>query len=223
MQLFVNDTPVSFLRNLDDLGEEKITTSRSSIETPYLSDLSGKVLITDVGQDRLYHYVNEIMLNEYRKVTFYFLVNDYDNAKQSVLNRFKVINAAGGVVTKDDNTLMIYRFKVWDLPKGKLDRGEKFKQCAVREVEEETSVTVRLGKKVCTTWHTYTLRRKRIMKKTKWYAMTCVDDEHMAPQHGESIEDVRWMTDDQVKKVVKDSYKSVRFVIKKHKELIKQL
>ena len=220
MQLFVNNTPVSFLRNLDDLGDTKITTSRSSNETAYLSDLTGKVLITDVGQDKLYHYVNDVMLHEYRKVSFYFLVLDYDNAKQSVLDRFKVINAAGGVVTKDDKTLMIFRFGVWDLPKGKLDKDEKFKHCAVREVEEETGVNVKLGPKVCTTWHTYTLRRKRILKKTKWYAMDCLDDTNMAPQYGESIEEVRWMNDDQVKKVVKDSFKSVRYVIKKHKELI---
>lgn len=216
MQLFVNDTPVSFLRHLDDLGDVKITTSRSSDETPTLADLHGKVLITNVGPNKLYHYVNEVMLHEYRKVSFYFLVSDYDNAKQSVLDRFKVIDAAGGIVNKGDELLLIYRFGVWDLPKGKRDRGEKFKQCALREVEEETGVKVRLLYKVCTTWHTYTLRRKRILKKTKWYAMECLDDSKIAPQHGESIEKVEWVSEDEAKERVKDSFKSVKWVLKQH-------
>ena len=216
MQLFVNDTPVSFLRHLDDLGDTKITISRTSEETPNLSDLQGKVLITNVGSNKLYHYVNEVMLHEYRKVSFYFLVEDYDSAKQSVIDRFKVIDAAGGIVNKDDKLLMIHRFGIWDLPKGKRDRGEKFKHCAVREVEEETGVKVRLLHKVCITWHTYTLRRKRILKKTKWYAMEGLDDSQMAPQIGESIEKVAWMSEEKAKEKVKSSYRSVKWVLKQH-------
>ena len=174
-----------------------------------------KPQLTNYWIDRL----KKMDLSEDTMVEVSDLRSFIDQVKFSLL----FIKAGGGyVLNSQRELLMIYRRGFWDLPKGKLDRGEKFKKCAVREVEEETSVTVRLGKKVCTTWHTYTLRRKRIMKKTKWYAMTCIDDEHMAPQHGESIEDVRWMTDDQVKKVVKESYKSVRFVIKKHKELMKK-
>ena len=34
--------------------------------------------------------------------------------------------------------LMIFRRGKWDLPKGKLDKGETFERCAVREIEEET-------------------------------------------------------------------------------------
>ena len=120
-------------------------------------------------------------------------------------------------MSKGDQLLMIFRFGVWDLPKGKRDSGEKFKQCALREVEEETGVKVKMLHKVCTTWHTYTLRRKRILKKTKWYAMDCVDDSKMAPQHGESIERVEWMTEKQAKGAVSDSFKSVKWVLKQHK------
>ena len=35
---------------------------------------------------------------------------------------------------------MIFRRGKWDLPKGKLDKGEKIEDCAVREVEEETGL-----------------------------------------------------------------------------------
>ena len=37
--------------------------------------------------------------------------------------------------------LSIYRNGVWDLPKGKLEKGEDFQSAAVREVEEETGMT----------------------------------------------------------------------------------
>src|SRR5436309_1142685 len=37
------------------------------------------------------------------------------------------------------------RYDDWSLPKGKLDPGETLTACAVREVAEETGLTVRLG------------------------------------------------------------------------------
>ena len=221
MQLFVNNTPVSFIRSSDEVSNVKFNFKGYARDTSSLSSFSGKVLINEVDQDRLYHYVNEIMLHEYRKVAFYFIVEEYDKAKQSFLDRFKVIDAAGGIVNKKDLTLLIHRFKQWDLPKGKLDKGEKFKKCAVREVEEETGVKVKLIRKVCTTWHTYTLRRKRILKKTKWYSMKCLDDKNMEPQAAESIDQVSWMTDKQVDNAIKNSFKSIKYVLKNHKQLQK--
>src|SRR5436305_1824888 len=65
------------------------------------------------------------------------------------------IKAAGGVVrrTADDGRLefaVIYRPKYddWTLPKGKLDPGETFEQAALREVEEETGLKCRLGRRL---------------------------------------------------------------------------
>jgi 8-oxo-dGTP pyrophosphatase MutT (NUDIX family) len=49
----------------------------------------------------------------------------------------KRIIAAGGLVFNDRNELlMIYRRGFWDLPKGKLDPGERIEACAIREVQE---------------------------------------------------------------------------------------
>jgi ADP-ribose pyrophosphatase YjhB (NUDIX family) len=44
-------------------------------------------------------------------------------------------------VRKKDKFLMIYRMKKWDLPKGKKEKKEKYKDTAVREVSEECNVS----------------------------------------------------------------------------------
>ena len=47
---------------------------------------------------------------------------------------------------------MIFRRNKWDLPKGKLDKGETIEQCALREVEEETGLrNITLHKHLLTT------------------------------------------------------------------------
>ena len=60
--------------------------------------------------------------------------------------------AGGAVVTRPHplrgvEVLVIHRkrYDDWTLPKGKVDPGETLPECAVREVKEETGVTIRLG------------------------------------------------------------------------------
>ena len=108
---------------------------------------------------------------------------------------FKRINAAGGVVYNiEGEILVIYRLKVWDLPKGKIDQGEKKKQAALREVREETGIQdVRIWRKLTKTMHTYRLENgKRILKYTYWYVMNTTDSQ-LIPQAEESIEEAKWI------------------------------
>ena len=62
-----------------------------------------------------------------------------------------VILSAGGLVWRDSprglQLALVHRPKYddWTLPKGKLDPGESWQDCAVREVEEETGFRVVLG------------------------------------------------------------------------------
>lgn len=57
------------------------------------------------------------------------------------------IRAAGAVVLRPREVLLVHRTRYddWSFPKGKLDRGEHAAAAAVREVEEETGLRVRLG------------------------------------------------------------------------------
>ena len=62
---------------------------------------------------------------------------------------------AAGVVCwreagKDIEVLLVHReqYDDWGFPKGKQDKGELLQETAVREVEEEAGIRIRLGRKL---------------------------------------------------------------------------
>lgn len=138
---------------------------------------------------------------------------DKEACEEAIKKPFKVIKAAGGVVIKDNRILLMFRRGVWDLPKGKLDDGESSKQGAAREVQEETGVRVMVNDRICTTWHTYNLNGNRILKRTKWYRMSVVDDSRMTPQIDEDIEKLAWFNHRETQLALTNSFSSIRYVI----------
>ncbi len=105
--------------------------------------------------------------------------------------------AGGGIIRNPDGkVLMIFRREIWDLPKGKLDPGEKSKQAAIRECQEETGLAalVLMGK-LKTTYHLYRDKTyARCIKKTKWYLMDYKGTAAPVPQLAESIEGIGWFS-----------------------------
>lgn len=140
--------------------------------------------------------------------------------KRYFRKKFKIVKAAGGLIRKKEKFLMIYRMKKWDLPKGKREKNEKYKQTAVREILEECNVSVKIGRKICTTWHTYTMNKNAMLKKTRWYLMDCLDDSKMKPAVEEDIEDLRWMNQKEVYHALEHSYKSISYVFEQYYEKI---
>ncbi|MFY0591235.1 NUDIX hydrolase [Roseivirga sp.] len=139
----------------------------------------------------------------------------YDETIEYIKSKFKIIKAGGGVVYRDGEVLMIHRLGKWDLPKGKIEGDESFKQGAKREVEEECNVSVSVLDKVCTTWHTYTKGQKSILKKTVWYQMECLDDSKMKPQLDEGIDEVRWMNKKEIDVAKYNAFQSIQHVYDK--------
>lgn len=132
----------------------------------------------------------------------------------------KKIIAAGGLVENEHgDLLMIYRRDKWDLPKGKLDKGETIENCAIREVEEETGLhQIERGKLIGITYHEYFDKylNKDVEKETHWYAMKAPGIQKLIPQTEEDITAICWVNKKDIKEKLNNSFPSIIDVITKH-------
>ncbi|QTN39880.1 NUDIX domain-containing protein [Cryomorphaceae bacterium] len=124
---------------------------------------------------------------------------------------FNWVEAAGGLVFNPNNELLVIkRWGKWDLPKGKMEKGETPEESAIREVEEECGVNdLTLGSPVFPTYHTYRIKGKPVLKKTHWYAMTSSGQQSLIPQVEEDIEEVLWMNRDRWPEVHANTYANI--------------
>lgn len=217
MTIFINDRPL----RLTDTQRAELLREKSDydavidarLEAIRPAVLHGHVLVlnaTPATLDRALALLLDEQPGGLQSLTI--SVSAQKEAEARLKSHFRIVKAAGGVVFNGDRILLMYRLKRWDLPKGKLDDGERSKAAAVREVEEETGLEVQLEAKICTTWHTYTHNGNRILKRTKWYRMTCLDDANMAPQWEEHIERLAWLDRKELQNALVDSYSSIRYV-----------
>lgn len=132
-----------------------------------------------------------------------------------------LIKAAGGLVQSEKgNYLFIFRNKKWDLPKGKVEKGEKMKQAALREVEEECGVKILTNdEKLCKTYHIYELSGKVMLKKTNWYSMTVKGQPKLVPQKEEGITKADWYGKDSLEPLLTNTYQLITDVLKAGKLL----
>lgn len=168
-----------------------------------LADLNFKAFYKSIKKEDAEHYV---IINENPKAVF-----------QSIKKSCLYIKAAGGLVKNDKNQfLFIFRNKRWDLPKGKVEKGEKMKQAALREVEEECGVKIfQNNEKLCRTYHFYELPGKIVLKKTNWYSMVVKGCPKLVPQKEEGITKAEWLGKGQFKPVLKNTYPLIMDVLKK--------
>jgi 8-oxo-(d)GTP phosphatase len=220
MVIFINDIPVKIFKAGEKPDPGRFNHTIDAATEPITqAKLIHHVWINNVTApdfDALMGFLNSKVPTSL--LTLMVSVQDDQAIKVYLRSKFKVVKAAGGLIRKKDKFLMIYRLKKWDLPKGKKEKNEKYKQTAVREVEEECNITVKLGSKVCTTWHTYTMNKRAMLKKTKWYLMDSVDDSRMKPQLTEDIEEIRWMSPKEVYHALEHSYKSINYVFEQFYE-----
>ena len=143
--------------------------------------------------------------------------NDTDELFEIFSSLFINIAAAGGLVknTKEEY-LFIFRNGKWDLPKGKMEEGEKIEQCAIREVEEECGIkNLSIIQKLLSTFHIYSLNGSQILKTTHWFEMKCDDASELVPQKNEGIEKAEWKSKSETKVLLENSYASLRNLAQK--------
>jgi 8-oxo-dGTP diphosphatase len=118
----------------------------------------------------------------------------------SPTGRAREVVSAGAVVLGPGGTvLLVHRPKYddWSFPKGKLDRGEHATAAAVREVEEETGVRVRLGVPLAS-------QRYPVRAGTKlvhyWVGRAVGDGDVSRYEPNEEIDEVAWFPLDKARR-----------------------
>jgi 8-oxo-dGTP pyrophosphatase MutT (NUDIX family) len=98
-----------------------------------------------------------------------------------------VVRAAGGIIVREAAVLLVHRSKYddWSFPKGKLEEGESWAECAVREVEEETGLRCEPGEVVGRTRY-FVLQGP---KEVRYYHMTCEGEARAQNE----VDEVRWV------------------------------
>lgn len=194
-RVFIREGAISFYADDMPLAE----SGQKVVKTPKKDELLGIIQAMEEGLS----------------ATEVHVVGDVEKNWKRFVKQFKVIEAAGGVVLNEqDEWLFIHRLGKWDLPKGKLEKGEKPKEAATREVSEECGIPEpAIVAHITDSYHVYPLNGKRILKRTYWYLMRSTAHTGLVAQAEEGITDVRWVNTNQVAVVAADSYGSIRQVI----------
>ena len=194
-KVFVNDKVICFTNSIEkyDQTPNRLTiTCFSQKITPYLVDLAFNV--------------DEIQ-------SIIIAVHDCKTAFLEFQKFFKIIEAAGGIVKNNDGEqLFIYRLGKWDLPKGKIEKGESVENAAIREIEEECGIDhLTIDRPLADTFHLYQFKGDVVFKRTYWFAMSSSYKGELIPQLEEDITAVEWLTNQQIQdKVIGNTYASIK-------------
>lgn len=194
----MSDRPVCFIQTT---GKSIIVQDRQLlIRYDHVSDFES--IETLVAED-----------NEIQSVKV--LCYDVEECWEQFKSQYKLIEAAGGIVLNHQgDILMIHRLGKWDLPKGKVDEGETIEQAATREVSEECGIEQpAIVSFFQTTYHTYFLKNRWVLKPSHWFIMDAVKDEALIPQLEENITQVKWVNRSDIAAYLPESYASIQEVL----------
>lgn len=137
------------------------------------------------------------------------------NIKKVLLKEFQLVEAGGGIVQNPmGEILLIFRRGKWDLPKGKLDKGESIQECALREVSEETGLNdLKLINPFTITYHTYKEKGKLILKESHWFLMEYHGNETPVPQLEEQITLIKWVAKKDLSIYFSETFVAVRDIL----------
>ena len=142
--------------------------------------------------------------------------SDLEATWMTFCSGYHELAAAGGVVKDaEGHVLWIQRNGKWDLPKGKLEHGEKLEEAAVREVFEETGIgNVTITGEAFNTFHTYEAGGVIHLKSTFWYPMIHDGIQTQGrPQAIEGITDVTWLKPPFSEEVLTKTFGSIKVVL----------
>ena len=189
--------------------------------TVYFGDNFSRAFMKNKGLFYKYSNLQELdeLLNVFSKVSYIENLYIFHEDMLMLIEEFKAcftsIEAGGGVVFNSRGEfLTIKRHGIWDLPKGKLEKGEDFAMAALREVEEETGLkSLEITHPIISTYHTYSLKNQRILKKTRWFEMKYQGSADPVLQSEEGITEYRWTLSGETDFIRQNTYKSIMDVL----------
>jgi ADP-ribose pyrophosphatase YjhB (NUDIX family) len=190
-KVFVNDCPI-------------ILTDTENISTIFGIKNFDSIDVLDV--------VEGIFQNKLKGI--YLFCRNLDQCFKNFQSNFEIQLAAGGKILNSNNeTLFIYRFDKWDLPKGKLEQGESFEECAVREAGEECGISdLNIKKELATTYHIFKKNQKIILKITHWFLMHTKYSGDLTPQVEEGIERVLFKNKSETSTALQNTYENIKLL-----------
>ncbi len=196
IKIYFNDKPLFLCDNIDEVVE------------PFVHH-DDAVFIDELDSHTVKSMIYEMQLEKIHAGVFFHA--NLEELKKAFLKKFTLVQAAGGLVKNErGENLLIFRRGKWDLPKGKLDKGESLEECAVREVEEEPGLqNIKLLGPLLVTYHTYHEGTKFILKESHWYKMKTQSNQELTPQAEEDIQQVIWVSDKDLSKYMKEAFPSV--------------
>jgi ADP-ribose pyrophosphatase YjhB (NUDIX family) len=143
-----------------------------------------------------------------------YIYDPSEEILEKFIMKIPIVVAAGGMVRNEKGkVLFIYRNDKWDLPKGKLDKGESIEKAAIREVEEETGVKDLVIKNYLkTTYHIFKRNGEYRLKKVVWFDMTTSYSGKLTAQKEEGITKVKWKGSKKTAKALKNSYLNIKLL-----------
>ena len=110
MKLFINDIPIYIAETSDShshVFDKVIDLEKSDLREPDLIDNVYVINATELQLDRLLKIMSKKKMRKLNSITF--SVDNYNKAVKLVKSTFTIVKAAGGVVQRDEDVLMIYR------------------------------------------------------------------------------------------------------------------
>ncbi|NIA25282.1 MAG: NUDIX domain-containing protein [Gammaproteobacteria bacterium] len=96
------------------------------------------------------------------------------------------------MILEKQSVVLVHRPKYddWSFPKGKLDGSESFRDAALREVEEETGLTCRLGRWLSDVQYVDAGGRQKVVR---YWLMEVVGGDVAAHEPNAEIDAVEWV------------------------------
>ncbi len=189
--IFINDVPIFLIDHYNNIESKLLFEYEdNSIESVLMKAKSGKL-----NKIFLYHADIKILWEKFKEY-------------------FKIEKAAGGLVKNDQGKILfIYRLGKWDLPKGKIEKGESKKEAGRREVMEECGLEeVTIERKLQRTFHIFERKGKETLKITHWYLMNTSYQGKLTPQLEEDITHVVFKNKGEIKEALENTYGNIRLL-----------